>query len=333
MAIFRHTSNLPPEVLGSVVTIGNFDGVHRGHQAIIEKAGRLAREFETTRAVLTFKPHPRRYFQPELPPFALTPFRLKARLIEALGVDNLFVQRFNRALSQLSAEDFVRDILVAELQVRHVAVGDNFRFGHKRLGDLELLTRLGRTTGFGVSGVERVQGPQGEAYSSTGVRDYLAAGNPTRAALLLGHYWEIEGRVQHGEKLGRQLGVPTANIRLRNILEPAYGVYAVRAGIDRRDGPLWHAGVASFGLRPTVGGDHPLFEVHLFDLEQDLYGRHMRVALVDYLRPEIKFDSLEALKAQMAEDCRRARVILDWEEWDPTWPASPFMSVIHEPKE
>ncbi len=331
MAIFRHTSDLPDEALGAVVAIGNFDGVHRGHQAVIDKAGRLAREFETTLAVLTFEPHPRRFFQPDSPPFQLTSFRLKVRLLEALGVDNVFVLPFNKTLSQLSAEDFVRRILIEGLRARHVLVGGNFAFGHRRRGDTALLERLGRSDGYGVSIVRRVEGATGEAYSSTGIRDYLKAGNPTRAALLLGRYWEIEGRVQAGDKLGRKLGFPTANIALGDVLEPAYGVYAVRAGIDRGEQTVWHAGVANLGVRPMVDGEDPLLEVHLFDLDEDLYGQHMRVALVDYLRPELTFEDLEAMRAQMVEDSRRARVILDWEDWDPSWPASPFMSVTAEP--
>ena len=176
----------------------------------------------------------------------------------------------------------------------------------------------------------RIEGTSGESYSSTGIRDYLTAGNPTRAALLLGRYWEIEGRVQTGAKLGRKLGFPTANIALGEVLKPAYGVYAVRAGIDRGEQTVWHPGVANIGVRPMVEGDEPLLEVHLFDFDEDLYGQHMRVALVDYLRPEMKFDDMEALRVQMVEDSRRARVILDWEDWDPAWPASPFMSATHD---
>jgi riboflavin kinase/FMN adenylyltransferase len=252
------------------------------------------------------------------------------RLLEALGVDDVFVLPFNQALSELSAEDFVREVLVEGLRVRHVLVGDNFIFGHRRGGDTALLERLGRGAGFGVSVVQRVEGATGEAYSSTGIRDYLTAGNPTRAALLLGRYWEIEGRVQEGAKLGRKLGFPTANIALGEVLDPAYGVYAVRAGIDRGEGTVWHPGVANIGIRPMIEGDEPLLEVHLFDFDEDLYGQHLRVALVDYLRPEMAFDDMEALRVQMVEDSRRARVILDWEDWDPAWPASPFMSVTHE---
>ncbi len=331
MAIFRHISDLPVEALGTVVAIGNFDGVHRGHQAVISEAGRLARRIQASLAVLTFEPHPRRFFQPDCPPFQLTSFRLKVRLLQALGVEHVFVLPFNRALSQLSAEDFVREVLVEGLAVRHVVVGDNFTFGHKRGGNVALLKRLGRGHGFGVGVVHRVEGQSGEAYSSTGIRNYLKAGNPTRAALLLGRYWEIEGRVQPGAKLGRELGFPTANVPLGEVLVPAHGVYAVRAGIDRGERTLWHAGVANLGTRPMVDGEDLLLEVHLFDRNDDLYARHMRVALVDYLRPELTFETLEAMRAQMVEDSRRARVILDWEHWDPNWPSSPFMSVRAEP--
>lgn len=325
MAIFRHTSDLPADALGAVVAIGNFDGVHRGHQAVIAETGRLARELGTTRAVLTFEPHPRRFFHPDGPPFQLTSFRLKARLLEALGVDHVFLLTFNRALSEVSAEAFVRDILVRDLAVRHAVVGENFAFGHKRRGNVAYLRELGQALGFGVSVLKRVEDPTGEAYSSTAIREYLKAGDPIRAALLLGRYWEIEGRVQPGAKLGRTLGFPTANIELGEILEPAHGVYAVRAGIDRGEATVWHAGVANLGVRPTVDGGSLLLEVHLFDTETELYGQHMRVALVDYLRPEWRFDSLEAMKDQMREDARRAHVILAGERWEAGWPAGPFL--------
>jgi len=324
MAIYRHISNLPASARGAVVAIGNFDGVHRGHQQVIGEIAHRAAALKTSTAVLTFRPHPRRFFQPEAPPFQLTPFRLKARLIEALGVDNLFLLTFNLALSQIDAEDFVRQFLVRDLAVAHVVVGDNFHFGHKRRGDGNLLATMGRELGFGVSVLERITGPNREVFSSTAIRNYLTAGNPTRAALLLGRYWEIEGRVQIGAKLGRTLGFPTANIALSDILEPARGVYAVRAGIDRGESIEWKAGVASLGVRPTVDGSGVLLEVHLFDFDGDLYGRHMRVALVDYLRPEWHFESLEAMRTQMLEDARRARVILAGERWEASWPASSF---------
>ncbi|MEE8535603.1 MAG: bifunctional riboflavin kinase/FAD synthetase [Kiloniellales bacterium] len=310
MAIFRHTSDLPPEALDAVVVIGNFDGVHRGHQAVIEEARGLARGFDTSLAVLTFEPHPRRFFQPDAAPFQLTGFRLKAGLIEALGVDNLFVLTFNRAFSELSAEAFLSRILVDDLRVRHVVVGENFAFGHKRRGSADFLRARAEALGFGVSILKPVTGPGEAAYSSTAIRALLKSGDPVRAARSLGRYWEIEGRVQAGEKLGRQIGFPTANIAPGNSLQPARGIYAVRAGLDGKQGTAWHDGVASFGVRPTVGGGAPLLEVHLFDLEEDLYGRHMRVAFVEYLRPEWTFDGIEPMRKQMVEDSRRARVVL-----------------------
>ena len=326
MRVLRHTEKLPPELRGAVVAIGNFDGIHRGHQAVIGKAGRLARELEAPLGVITFKPHPRRFFRPNDPPFRLTPFRLKARLIEALGVELLVVLRFDAALAKVSAEDFVQDVLVDGLGVRHVVVGDNFRFGHGRKGDVELLEHLGHGGGFGVTALSRVVGAGDQPYSSSLVRDYLKAGNPTRAGLLLGRYWEIVGRVARGDQRGRELGYPTANLPLGRILQPAFGVYAVRAGIDRGAETRWHPGVANIGIRPMFETKRPLLEVHLFDFDDDLYGRQLRVALVDYLRPEASFDSLDALKAQMAEDCQRARASLAYEQWDASWPASPFMA-------
>lgn len=328
MAIFRHTQDLPAEARGCVVAIGNFDGVHRGHQAILRQTAALAAAQGCGHAVLTFEPHPRRFFQPDAPPFQLTSFRLKARLIESLGVDHIFFLTFNRALSELGAEAFVRDILVRDLAIRHAIVGDNFRYGHKRAGGVADLQDMGRQLGFGVTVLARVTGPDDEPYSSTAVRRYLQAGDPTRAALLLGRYWEIEGRVQTGAKLGRDLGFPTANIPLGETLEPARGVYAVRAGIDRGDRTVWHPGVASLGVRPTLSDDGQLLlEVHLFEFDDDLYGQHMRVALVDYLRPEWKFESLAGLTEQMQEDSRRARVILAGERWEAGWPSIAFEPV------
>jgi riboflavin kinase/FMN adenylyltransferase len=326
MQVLRHFENVPEDLKHSVLAIGSFDGIHRGHQEVIGKAGRLARELGAPQGVLTFEPHPRSFFAPDAAPFRLTPFRIRAQLIEALGVDLLVVLHFDEALSLMSAEDFAAKVLGAGLAARHIVVGDNFRFGHKRQGDVDLLRRLGRQHGFDVSVLERIRGPGGDPYSSTLIRQYLQQGNPTRAALLLGRYFEIEGRVQKGQALGRTLGYPTANIELGDVLLPAFGVYAVRAAIERGGATPWHAGVANLGVRPTVGAAGPLLEVHLFDFDEDIYGLHMRVALVDFQRPEVKFDSLEAMRLQMREDERQARMTLAWEDWDASWPASPFMA-------
>ncbi len=326
MLVFRHYQDLPEEARGAVVAIGNFDGIHRGHQAVIGKAGRLARELEAPHAVLSFEPHPRSFFNSKGPPFRLTPFRIKARLIEALGVELLYVLTFDKSLAAMSAKGFVEQVLAKGLGARHLVVGADFHFGKGRQGDVGTLKQQGRGFGFSVSSVTKVAVPGGEAFSSTRVREYLAAVNPTRAALFLGRYYEIEGRIQHGDKRGRELGYPTANIPLGEIAEPGFGVYAVRAGIDRGAETEWHDGVANLGIRPMFESAEPLLEAHLFDFDQDIYGQHMRVALVDYLRPEMSFEGLEALISQMDEDAKRARVILALEEWDASWPASPFMT-------
>ena len=326
MQILRHYKDVPDALRGTAVALGNFDGVHRGHQEIIAKAMRLAQEFDAPSAVVSFEPHPRQVFKPDCEAFRLTPFRVKARLIEALGVEVLFALPFDLDFSRLSAEEFALDVLAKGLGLRYLVVGDNFRFGKNRTGDIDLLTALGRSNGFGVTSVPLITSKNDEAYSSTLVRHYLKNGNPTRAALLLGRYWEIEGQVEHGDQRGRTIGFPTANVALGETLHPAYGVYAVRAAIENGDEIEWRAGVANLGLRPTVAGTQPRLEVHLFDFSGDIYGRHIRVALVDHLRPEQKFADLEALKAQIEVDNRRAQATLRLEEWTDDWPASPFIT-------
>ena len=328
MQVYRHHDRLPDDGRGAVVAVGNFDGVHRGHQAVIDIARGEAEALNAPLGVMTFEPHPRLFFQPDQPPFRLTAFRTKARLLHTLGVERLYCLPFTRKLAGLEAADFISEVLAKGLGLRHVVVGDNFRFGRKRGGDPDLLKREGARAGFGTSVVHRIGGSLAEAYSSTQVRSYLADGNPTRAALMLGRYWEIEGRVRHGAKRGRAFGFPTANIPLRsNLLRPAYGVYAVRAALEE-DGAgarRWLPGVANLGIAPMYGYDEPLLETHLFDYSEDLYGRHLRVALIDYLRPEERFDDVEALKRQMSADCEKARQTLAWEDWRGDWPAGPFV--------
>jgi len=309
MRIFRHDTVGTAE-RGAVVAIGNFDGVHLGHQAVIGEAGRIARAGGLPHAVLTFEPHPRRVFRPADPPFRLTPFRAKSRHLEALGVDLLFTLHFDLAFAQKSAADFVEGVLVRNLGVRHAVVGYDFVFGHQRGGTPALLQARGAELGFGVTVVEPIAARGGAVYSSTRIRELLGTGKPREAAALLGRFWEIEGRVERGEARGRTIGFPTANLTLEDYLRPAAGVYAVRAGIEEQGRVHWHDAVANFGTRPTVGGTDLRLEVHLFDFAGDLYGRHLRVELVDYLRPEQKFSGLDALKAQIAADARRAREIL-----------------------
>jgi riboflavin kinase/FMN adenylyltransferase len=318
MRVFRHYEGLPPASQGSVIAIGNFDGVHRGHQAVIGEAVRRARASGHPSAVLTFEPHPRRFFRPDTPPFLLTRLRTKARVLTSLGVDNLFVLRFNAGLAGFSAEDFIDRILIEGLRASQIVVGYDFVFGKARRGNPDLLRDRLAARSVGALVMPPVAAPHAEPdgdsegliYSSTGVRDALRAGDPRAAARLLGRPFEIEGRVRRGDARGRLLGFPTANIWLGDYLRPALGVYAVRAKVDEPASPANLTGVANLGLRPTFGGSEPRLEVHLFDFQGDLYGRRLAVELVDFLRPERKFEGIEALKAQIAADATAAKAAL-----------------------
>jgi riboflavin kinase / FMN adenylyltransferase len=309
MRIFRHDTAAAAE-RGAVVAIGNFDGVHRGHQAVIGEAGRLARAAGVRHAVLTFEPHPRRVFRPDDPPFRLTPFRAKSRHLEALGVDLLFTLHFDLAFAAKSAEDFIATVLVRNLGIRHAVVGYDFVFGHQRRGTPALLQARGAELHFGVTVVDPAGAAGGAVYSSTRIRELLVTGKPREAAALLGRFWEIEGRVERGDARGRTIGFPTANLMLDDYLRPAAGVYAVRAGIEEGGRTLWHDGVANLGRRPTFGGSDLRLEAHLFDFDRDIYGRHLRIAVIEHLRPERKFPGIDALKAQIAADAAQARAVL-----------------------
>ncbi len=314
MAIFRHSETLPDEARGGVVAIGNFDGVHLGHQALLEEVREKAAASGAPSLVLTFEPHPREVFQPDQPPFRLTPFRIKARVLQSLGIDHMVAVHFDREFSQRSAESFVEDILLAGMGVSHVVIGWDFCFGHKRRGNADLLKAMGERLGFGLSVVAPVEapGPASEpaVYSSSLIRQRLREGDPKGAAALLGRPFEIEGRVEKGQQLGRTLGFPTANVGLDGYLEPRHGIYAVRAGIDEGGETRYLPGVANLGRRPTVEGKETLLETFLFDWTGDLYGKHLRVQLIDFLRAEEKFDSLEAMTGQMKRDEARARALL-----------------------
>jgi len=327
MRLFRTWSEVPTPLKGGVLSLGNFDGLHRGHQAVLSKALEIARGKGVAAGVMTFEPHPRLFFKPEQEPFLLSPFRIKARLIEALGVDYLFVQNFDREFSQRTAENFVEEILVGGLGISHVVVGYDYVFGHQRKGNVAFLHEMAKRFGFGVTSVGELAAERGARYSSTNVRTLLKEGEPHQAAQLLGRYWEIEGRVEHGDARGRTLGFPTANVPYQHYLHPKKGVYAVRAGVDQGSETVWYDGVANFGNRPTFDKTDVLLEVHLLDFNDDLYAKHLRVALVDYIRPERKFDGLDALKAQIAADSQAARAILA----DRRFPAGPAPFVALTP--
>jgi len=315
MRIFRHYTEMPAAIRGGVVALGNFDGVHLGHQTVIGTAQAIAREKGLACGVMTFEPHPRLLFSPDAAPFRLTPFRIKSRLIEALGVDFLLMQHFDAAFARHTAAEFVDEVLMRGLGVTHVVVGYDYVFGRGREGNVDVLRAMAAERGFGLTCIGAVSAEDGVVYSSTSVREALQSGRPQDAARLLGRPWEIEGRVEHGDQRGRLLGFPTANIEMGEYLHPSTGVYAVRAGIDKGGATEWWSGVANFGRRPTFDKTSELLEVHLFDTAGDLYGRHLRVSLIDYLRPEYKFDGLDALKTQIETDCATARrFFAAWQE-------------------
>lgn len=311
--VVRHPGPLSGHPRGSVLAIGNFDGVHQGHAALLGRARERARAEARPVAVLTFEPHPRGVFRPGGEPFRLTPFRVKERELSRLGVELLFVQHFDMAFAAKSAEAFIDEILVEAIGAGHIVVGYSCTFGKGRRGTPDMLREAAGRAGFGVTVLEPVRGADETVYSSTHIRELLKSGNPRRAAALLGRFWEIDGRVKEGDRRGRTIGFPTANLGLGEYLHPRLGVYAVRVRGDGPDDPLAGRaadGVANLGMRPTVGGLEPRLEAHLFDFDRDLYGRHLRVAFVDFIREERKFSGLDALQAQIAEDAARARAIL-----------------------
>ncbi|MCW9035044.1 MAG: bifunctional riboflavin kinase/FAD synthetase [Rhodospirillales bacterium] len=310
MRIFRHYQDLPTEARGCSVAIGNFDGVHRGHQAVIHEAGVSSKDLGGPWTVMTFEPHPRMFFKPDQPPFRLTPMRVKAQQVEALGADYMVVLHFDKALSSLSADTFIKEVLVDALGAQHVIAGYDFQFGHDRKGNAELLLAKGREYGYHFTVVRPVTDDDGQPFSSTRVRDCLRSGDPKGAAFVLGRDFEIEGRVEKGDQRGQTIGFPTANLRLGEYMEPTHGVYAIRAGLEIDGHFQWYDGVANLGVRPTVNDRGVLLEVNLFNFDQDIYGQHMRVALADFIRPEKKFDGLDDLKTQIAEDADRAKLIL-----------------------
>jgi riboflavin kinase/FMN adenylyltransferase len=296
----------PPAALkGAVVAIGNFDGVHRGHCAVIGAALARARTLGRPAAALTFEPHPRSFFKPEVPLFRLTDERAKLRLFAATGLDGAIVLKFDAALAEPSPHDFVNDILLHRLGIAGAAVGFDFRFGRNRAGTPDLLAAEGARRGFAVDIVPAVE-VSGRRISSGVIREALAAGQIAEANDLLGYPWFVSGKVVPGDQRGRTLGFPTANLRLDPACGLRHGIYAVRAVIDGRH----HGGVASFGRRPMFDIGIVLLEVFLFDFSADIYGQTIDVAFIEWIRPEMSFAAVDDLVRRMEDDSRRARAIL-----------------------
>ncbi len=307
MKVFNTWTDLPPAALGASLAIGNFDGVHAGHQSVIAAARMAAQRQRAPLGVATFEPLPRRFFHADAPPFRLQTRQGRQRALADLGVDLMFELPFDVRLAAMSDKEFCADVIAAGLQARHVSTGFDFRFGHDRMGDSKSLVRHGAMLGFSVSICEAVADERGAKASSSRVRELLQAGDVAGAAEILTRPWEAEGVVRQGDQRGRTIGFPTANLRLGDLIHPAHGVYAVTTDIG--DG-MWRPGVANFGRTPTVGGREPLLEVNLFDFDADIYGRTLRVRLLAFLRPERRFDGLDALKAQIALDAAAARALL-----------------------
>lgn len=299
-------SAVPERLRGGIVALGNFDGFHLGHQAVVGRAVERARAEGRPALVATFDPHPVRFFRPDAPPFRLTTLDQRERLFAAAGADAMLVFRFDAALAAVTAEDFVADWLSARIGAAGVVTGEDFTFGKGRGGDVELLRARGALHGIAVDSVPPVL-LDGEPVSSSRIRAALQAGDSPAAARLLTRPFAIEGIVEHGDKRGRQLGYPTANLSLGSYLRPRFGIYAVRGRLP--DGRVL-GGAANLGLRPTFHPPKELLEPYFFDFAGDLYGQRIEVELLHYLRDERKFDGLDALKAQMDADCQEARRLL-----------------------
>jgi len=309
MRILTFWNGLKSEDRGASAAIGNFDGVHLGHQAVIDIARSNAQRLGAPLGILTFEPHPREFFAPDAPPFRLMNAETRANRLDKLGVDRLYQLPFDAVLASLSPEAFAQEVLVEGLGLRHVVVGTDFHFGKGRAGTVSDLKTFGEAMGFEVTVAKLLSVADGEV-SSTNIRKALTDGRPVDAAKMLGHWHRVDGEVFGGDKRGREIGYPTANMSINRLHPPKFGIYAVK--VDVLTGPHQgtYDGAASVGVRPMFGDNKPNLETYIFDFSGDLYGEHLSVAFVEYLRPEAKFNSLEELVSQMDADCNRAREIL-----------------------
>jgi riboflavin kinase/FMN adenylyltransferase len=306
MDIVRSWWDVPPTLKGAVLAIGNFDGVHRGHQAVLNEAKRIAEAEGRRSGAVVFEPHPREFFAPDQPFFRLTPLPVKLELLEALGLDQTFVIAFDRRLSSLSADTFAADVVAGGFGASHVVVGYDFTYGKGRTGNVERLAARGKALGFGVDVVSQVLLEHGVTFSSSTIRGHLGLGEVREAAEQLGYWWRARGKVDKGAGRGKGLGFPTLNFTLLPGQDVCHGIYAMRV---HHAGERHHA-AGYVGPRPTFGSHEPVLEAYLLDFSGDLYGEVVEVEFIDFLRPDHAFDSTEALAAQMAEDCKRAQEVL-----------------------
>lgn len=307
MQLIRGIHNLRAEHRGCVATIGNFDGVHRGHRAVIDALKQRAQEHGLPALLITLEPQPLEFFAPDKAPARLASLGEKLSLIRDAGIDRTLVLKFDGKMASMEAQDFIEKILVEKLGVRHLYVGDDFRFGKGRAGDFEMLKEYGKQHDFAVESLDTVI-YEGNRVSSSRIREALAKGDLAEADLCLGRYYSISGRVAHGHKLGRTIGFPTLNIELRRKKSPLLGIYAVTVK-GLADEPL--PGVANLGNRPVLDGDdHYLLEVHLFDFDREVYGEHVEVVFEHFIRDEMKFDSFELMREKILDDARKAKLLL-----------------------
>ena len=304
MQIFRDYKNLPAEVKGSTVVIGNFDGLHNGHRMLIELARKKSKEAENKLLILTFDPHPRRYFMPDAPPFLITPNKHHEELLATTKADYALYLKFDQELAHLSADDFMQVILKDALGAKQIVIGDDFCFGKGRKGNLDTL----KDAGFHVTALGKIVDHGGRRYSSSRIRDAISGGDMKKAQLIMGHPFEIRGAVIHGDKRGRELGYPTANIRMGDYIHPAYGVYACQVKIEGED--VWRAAATNIGIRPMFESPEALIEAFILDYSGDLYDKVLRVRPLRKVRDEMKFESLDELIAQIEQDCIKVREIM-----------------------
>ena len=309
MHVLRDNEALPQALNGACLALGNFDGVHRGHQAVLAEAKARAASAGRPCGVMVFEPHPREFFRPHVPVFRLTSLEVKLELFHACGLDFTVVMNFDGELAGMEPDAFIEEVLRERLAISQAIAGFDFHFGKRRKGTPEFLARYGQAHGLQVTIVEPVSGGEG-VFSSSAIRRHLEAGEVDAAASLLGYRWFVRGKVVVGDKRGRDLGFPTANIEMPASCRLGFGIYAVRVRRGAGASASVHDAVASYGIRPTFGGGNPVLEVFIFDFAGDLYGEILEVEFVAWLRPELKFDGIEALIARIAEDCDDARAAL-----------------------